>query len=288
MKKKIYVYTLGLAALFFVSTGLHAQDQQGMQKKQEQEGMQEQIEVSVKVKKDGKVVKDTTYMFDDASEAKHAVKMMEVISGDDEHMEHITIDYTSAHKGGGEAKTMVFVSEDGKTTEIKEIHKDSVVWVTEKEMDGDQVKVIKYQIDEGEKAHGEHVVIMKGEDGNTFDILVEEGLEEGDVVKKKEVKVMVADDDDVKWHVEGDEMIYDKDKNVYIIKGDEDVKVKIEKIMEEDDAEKVKVIVIKEVDEDGDHDEDHDEDVDHDVDHDHDTDMDEEVEVKVVKKKEKK
>ena len=48
---------------------------------------QEKTEVSIQVKKDGKVVKDTTYLFDDAKEAKHVRKMVEVMSGMDEDME---------------------------------------------------------------------------------------------------------------------------------------------------------------------------------------------------------
>lgn len=221
---------MSIATALFISTGLLAQ---------------EQVEVSVKVKKDGKVVTDTTYFFDDASEAKHAIKMMDVMSGNDEHMEHITYNYTMAHTGDGEAKTMVFISEDGETTEVKEIHEDSLIWITEKEVDGDQVKVKKIKIKEGEEPHGEHVIIMKSEDGNSFNIMVDEDFE-GDVVKKKEVKVVVSDDDDITWHVEGDEMIYDKDDNVYIIKGDDEVKMKVIKILEDEDHdEDVEVKVIK-------------------------------------------
>lgn len=262
--KNTGIRILSIAAALFLTMGLMAQ---------------EQVEVSVKVKKDGKIVKDTTYHFEDASEAKHALKMMDVMMGEDEHMEHITYNYTSAHAGSGEAKTMVFISEDGETTEIKEIHKDSLVWITEKEADGDHVKVMKYKIKEGEEPHGEHVIVMKSGDGNTFDILIDEDMKEGEIVKKKEVKVVVSDGEDVKWHVEGDEMIYDKDENVYIIKGDDEVKMKVMKIMEEEgEGEDVKVIVIKKGEKDMDHDEDHD------VDHDH----DEDVEVKVVKKKVKK
>ncbi len=205
--------------------------------------------MSIKVTKDGKVVKDTSYQFDDAAEAKNAMKMMELMSGDELHKEHVTYNYTTAHSGHGEAKTMVFISKDGETTEISELHGDSLVWVTEEEHDGKKV------------------IVMKS----------------GDVVKKKEIKVMVSSDEEGNWTVvEGDEKMMDKDENVFIMKGDDDVKVKVMKIMEEEgDGENVKVIVITES---GDLHEDHD------VDHDHDSDHGEEVEVevKVVKKKEKK
>jgi hypothetical protein len=240
MKKNVPIWILSIATSLFLSTALLAQ---------------EQIEMSIKVTKDGKVVKDTTYQFDDAAEAKNAMKMMEVMSGDELHKEHVTYNYTTAHSGHGEAKTMVFISKDGETTEISELHGDSLVWVTEEEHDGKKV------------------IVMKSGDGNTFDILVDEDYEGGDVVKKKEIKVTVSSDEEGNWTVvEGDEKMMDKDENVFIMKGDDDVKVKVMKIMEEEgDGENVKVIVITES---GDLHEDHD--------------HDEEVEVKVVKKKEKK
>lgn len=228
MKKNIPIWMLSIAASLILSTGLLAQ---------------EQTEVTIKVKKDGKVVTDTTYLFDDMDEAKHALEMMDLVSGDDIHKEHIHYNITSAHAGSGEAKTMVFISEDGETTEITEFSDDSHVWVSEEEVDGKKV------------------IVMKSEDGATFDILVDEDSEGGDVVKKKEIKVVVSGDEEGNWTVvEGDEKMMHKDKNV-------------------------KVIVIKKS---GDLDHEHDEDHDEDMDHDEDTDHEEEVEVKVVKKKKKK
>ena len=129
---------------------------------------------------------------------------------------------------------------------------------------------------------------MKSEDGNTFDILVDEDSEEGDVIKKK-VKVVVASDGEKQWTIEGDDMHFDKDENVFIMEGDDEVKMKVMKIMEEEgEGEDVKVIVIKKGEKDCDHhkDHDHDEDCDHDKDHDEDHDMD--VDVKIVKKEVKK
>ena len=179
---------------------------------------QEKTEVTVQVKKDGKVVKDTTYLFEDEAEAKHAIQMMEHNN------------YTMAHSGEGHSKAMVFISEDGKHTEIKHLDRDSLVWVSE-----------------DDHPHGEHVVIVKSGDGETIDILIDED-EDGKKVKKKEVTVIVS----------GDEL-HEAHENVYVIKGDgDDVHVEIEEIIKEHgDGENVKVIVIKK---DGDHDEDHDED----------------------------
>jgi hypothetical protein len=221
MKKKIPIWMLSIAASLILSTGLLAQ---------------EQTEVTVKIKEDGKVVTDTTYLFDDMDEAKHALEMMDLISGDDIHKEHVHYNITSSHAGSGHSKAMVFISEDGETTEITEFSDDSNVWVTEE--DGD--------------THGKKVIVMKSEDGNTFDILVDEDSEGDDVVKMKEVRVVVSGDEEGNWTVvEGDEKMMDKDENI-------------------------KVIVIKKSG-DVDHD--------HDVDHDEDTEHEEEIEVKVIKKK---
>lgn len=191
---------------------------------------QEKTEVTVQVKKEGKVVKDTTYQFEDEAEAKHAIQMME-------HFNH-----TMAHSGEGHSKAMVFISEDGKHTEIKHVDGDSLVWMSEED-----------------HPHGEHVVIVKSGDGETFDILIDED-EDGKKVVKKEVTVIVS----------GDEL-HEAHEDVYVIKGEgDDVHVEIEEIMKEHDGDKVKVIVIKK-----------------EGDHDHDEDQDEDQEV-VVKKKEKK
>lgn len=70
MKKLILHSILSLSAAFILSCGLVAQ---------------EKTEITIQVKKDGKVVQDTTYQFDDDAEAKHAVKMMEILSGDQKH-----------------------------------------------------------------------------------------------------------------------------------------------------------------------------------------------------------
>lgn len=220
MKRYIRFLSLGIAASFILSAGILAQDK---------------VDVSIKVKKDGKVIQDTTYQFEDVSEARHAMKMMEVLSGDDKHMENVHYNYTSAHSGNGHSRAMVFISEDGETTEITEFDGDSNVWVSKEEGDGEHVKVMKYKI-------------------------IDEDGEGPDVVKKKEIKVMVSGDEEGNWTV---------------VEGD-DANIDVMKIMEEEgDGENVKVIVIKkDVDSDAEHDEDHDEDV--------------EVEVKMIKKEKKK
>jgi hypothetical protein len=270
MRKKI-PYMMSLVAAFIFSASLMAQ---------------EKTEVSVQVKKDGKVVKDTTYQFEDADEAKHVVKMVEVMSGMDADMENVHYNYTMSHDGEEHGNTMVFISKDGEKTEIKEMHGDSLVWISEGDGDGEHVKVMKYKMKEGKDIHvehmdGENVIVMKKGDGETFDILVDKDGEEGE---KKRVKVVVSGDEKGNWTaVSSDEAHLDKNENVFYVSEDDHVKVKVREIIEKtEDGENVKVIVIKkEIHEDKDHDEDHDEE--HDVDKDH----DEDVDVEVVKKEQK-
>ncbi|MEN8155885.1 MAG: hypothetical protein ABFS10_02965 [Bacteroidota bacterium] len=151
--KKLYPYSLLiLVASFILSVSLSAQE----------------TTVKVKVIKDGKVETDTTYTFDDADEATHALKMMEMMSGEEVHM--------------------------------MKVHKDM------KEHDCHHAH--------GGHAHGEHVMVMKSEDC------------EGDsLVKKKIVKVMISDDEEIEWHSD-DEDLKHVEEEVYITKdGDEEVEV---------------------------------------------------------------
>jgi hypothetical protein len=150
MRIKIPYTMMSLVAAFIFSASLVAQ---------------EKTEVSIQVKKDGKVVKDTTYQFEDADEAKHVVKMVEVMSGMDADMEKAHYNYTMSHSGGKHANTMVFISEDGDLTEIKEMHGDSLVWISE----GDEAHM--------KHMHGENVIVIKKEIQEDVDV---------EVVKKKQ------------------------------------------------------------------------------------------------------
>jgi hypothetical protein len=229
MKRIVPPALLALASAFFLPATLHAQ---------------EQTEVTIQIKKDGKVVKDTTYQFEDDAEAKQAVKMFEMLSGEGPH--EIEYNYTMAHSGGDHTKAMVFVSKDGEKTEIKEIHGDSLVWISEGTEGGDPVKVMKYKIQEGDHSGGEHVVVVTSDEGGTFDILIDEELD-GDVVKKeKHVKVIVTDDEHGTMHISEEELI-ENNEEVYIISGDtdEELKAEILKKIEESEGDDVKVIVIK-------------------------------------------
>ena len=162
---------------------------------------QDKTEINIQVKKDGKVIKDTTYQFEDETEAKHAMKMMEILSGEEKHMEHFN--YTTSHSGEGHSKAMVFISEDGEKTVIKEIHGDSMVWV---DKEGDHgcvkkknIKVIVSGDEEGswtvesnelvEVDEDENVFVLKNKDG---DVDLEKIIEAHD---GKDVKVIVIQKD---------------------------------------------------------------------------------------------
>ena len=116
---------------------------------------QEKTEVTVKVKKDGKVVKDTTYLFEDEAEAKHAIQMME---------HH---NYTMAHSGEGHSKAMIFISEDGKKVVKKEV--TVIVSGDEFHEAHENVYVIK---GDGDDVHVEIEEIMKEHDGENVKVIV--------------------------------------------------------------------------------------------------------------------
>jgi len=197
---------MSLVAAFIFSAGLIAQ---------------EKTEVSIQVKKDGKVVKDTTYQFDDAAEAKHVMKMVEVMSGVDADMEDMHYNYTTAHSGGKHANTMVFISKDGEKTEIKEMHADSLVWVSE----GDGPHM--------EHMHGENVIVMKKGDDETIDIWVDKDGEDDDVkVEIREIIEKSEDGENVKVIVITKEIHEDTDHDADHDEDedhDEDVDVKVVK-----------------------------------------------------------
>lgn len=142
--------------------------------------MAQETSVTVKVEKDGKVVKDTTYIFEDDVQAEHALKMMDIICSDDEHM--MKVHKSMAEHHGEHVKVMKYRVEDGEDVHV--------------EHDGDHVKVMKYKID-GDEAHGKHVVVVKSGDGETFDILIDEEFEHEHGDKKivtKEVTVIVSEE----------------------------------------------------------------------------------------------
>ena len=166
MKKQLHLSIWVLALSMIFSFGVLAQ---------------EKAEVSVQVKKDGKIVMDTTYQFEDASEAKHALKMMELFSGEELH---------KAHLEGDHSKAMVFISEDGEGNKVKK--KEIKVRVSDDEdaswtvVEGDDIILDEeedvYVIQGDDDAKTEIIKIMKeydGEDDSNVKVIV---------VKKKQKK----------------------------------------------------------------------------------------------------
>ena len=171
MNKKICTPALILAALLLLSSGLLAQDK---------------TEVSILVKKNGEVIKDTTYQFDNASDAENALNMMEIISEDEPVSGEYEYNYSMSRSEGNQKRAMVFISEDGDHTKITEMEGDSLVWIEE----GDDSDI-----------QGEHVIVMKSKDGGTYNVIVEDEDEGQADTKEKKIRVMVTDDEGGTWTV---------------------------------------------------------------------------------------
>jgi len=189
MKKRLYFSLLSFVMAVILSAGLMAQ---------------EKTEVTIQVKKDGKVIQDTTYQFNDAEDANQVMKMLGAMLGDEEHLGHGDYNYTATMSEDIQPGKMVFISKDGDKTVVKEIAGDSLVWVSEGESDDDHVKVLKYRIEGDDESEGDHVIIMKSED-----------VDSGDADIEKEVTVVVSGDEDGEWKVikSGDD---DKPGNVEV------------------------------------------------------------------------
>ena len=147
-----------IPALFSLVLGLSAQE----------------TRVSVKVEKDGMVVKDTSYVYDSEEDADHAVRILDMISessGDDSH-------------------NMMFITKDGEQTHVSG---DKMVWKSHGDYDHDceHVKVMKVKVDEGEDGEiRKKVIIVSSEDGETFDILLDEDCDahaDGEEIDRKSV-----------------------------------------------------------------------------------------------------
>ena len=77
--------------------------------------------------------------------------------------------------------------------DVRKIEGDSLIWISEKFDDGDEVKVIKkcIRIEEGEQSEGgEHVYVIKKGDDETFDIFVTDQDAKGLKIKEEDGKVI--------------------------------------------------------------------------------------------------
>jgi len=192
MKKALQGSLIGLVAIFFLSGTLLAQ---------------EQTKVTVQIEKDGKVVKDTTYQFENDTDAEHAVRMMEMLSG--EGLKEMEYNVTMSGSDDDENSTMVFISRDGKKTEVTGLEGDSLVWVSEGGDEEGDVKVMKYKVNS--TGEGEHVVVVTSGSGGTYEVVIDEDEDGGPVTVEKRVKVIVTEDENGETHVEKEETIEQKE-----------------------------------------------------------------------------
>lgn len=192
---------------------------------------QEKAEVSVKIMQDGKVLKDTTYSYEDIESAEHAIKMIEIMGDMDieKHMQGIAMD-NSSHK------KMIFVSEDG---DVQEFKGEGMTWVSsESDEDSNSQKkykvVVKEGLEEDDDMHffdvsdGENIII--NEDNGEVKVFIRKTGEGENISVKKEVIVISGEDDNVAWDVkkgdEGQVIIISEDGKIvkeYKLDGDDDV-----------------------------------------------------------------
>ncbi len=190
---------------------------------------QDKAEIKIRIIKDGEVVKDTSYTYDDITKAKHAIHMLDMMASDDIPMEKKHMKLMSMDDAGD--KKIVFISEDGATHEI---HGDGVKWVSSTACeDGDSAKTYIVKVKGDPQAHGnayffsdddgDEKVIFNEDDGQVE--LIIKKIKKGDGTEKMEIhkEIIVIDEADAEkgeWTVkEGDD-----DKVIVIKKAGEDLK----------------------------------------------------------------
>lgn len=205
---------------------------------------QDKAEIIVKISKDGTVVKDTTYSFDDLKMAKNAIQLIEVMTSDETHFAHAdNIHLKMMEEGNYHHKKLIFINEDGEVTEIDgDGDKD---WVTKDEdcaekifinEDDGKVKVIVKTI---QSEHGDDNVKMKKE---VF--LVKEDLDgkkgTWTVEEREDGEVIVINEDGKKIKMIEKEILSDSNKDgnclKWVSEGDDEVNVVVIKTTDEDDV----------------------------------------------------
>ena len=218
--------------MLFISAGLLAQ---------------EKAEVKVKIMKDGKMIKDTTYMFDDAKKAEHAVHMMEMVNNGDMHMKMMSDECTQ--------KKMVFISEDGDVKEIKD--DGEVQWITSKVSEDGETTEIHKVIKSAGADCGEKVII-EDEDGEV-EVIIKKMNDGKEGMKVEKKKIIILDDEDgesMSWTVKENEngklvAVSEDGEEINMKKVSEEADGKVVKWVSADNDDDVKVIVVKkEIDED--------------------------------------
>ncbi len=242
--KTIALFTVSLFAFFI----LNAQEEK-------------KSEIHVKIEKDGKVVKDTTYLVDEDTDTKVASKILDMTFG--ENMHHREGLRTFSSEDGAFYE---FHSKDGKMTAkhkvmMKEMHEgeDGHVFITTEEgEDGEKIVIVKkINIDED----GEHTwtnkeknvyIIKEGEYGELKHIrhdgekpvwIEEDGAKVMIIDSKdgKQKKIEIIIEEDMDLDSDSEQIIKTKDGETIIIRtikeGDNEKEVKVEVIVEEEKQE---------------------------------------------------
>ncbi len=165
-------------------------------------GLIAQSEVQVKIVKDGKVIKDTTYLVEEESSTKMAVKMLDLTLGE------------KMNKKG--SNVYAFKSKDGRTYEFR-TGDDSVNNSYEHSYyfsgDHDAENIIVTVDEDGKKVIKKDKILKKSSD--------EEGEKEVIVIKKN--KKVTEGGDEIEWIEKGDHKVLiiddgSKEKAVKILK----------------------------------------------------------------------
>lgn len=230
---------------------------------------QDKAEISVKVVKDGKVVKDTVYTYSDISKAKEAVHVMEMMTNENTPGKHVMKMHQSEMEGK-ELKHVFVMSDD---CEMHTSEGEGMQWVsTTTEISGDSVKIIKLKLqgDEHLTKSGkvmfvdtkdcEEKVFVSEEDGMVQVIVKKIKTDEGseDIRVRKELILLSEDEDGGgEWTVmEGDDgeliMIGEEGEKIKVIKKtDSSEGGEIVKWSSVEGDEDTQVIIIKKAGEDG-------------------------------------
>jgi hypothetical protein len=213
---------------------------------------QEKAELTVKITKNGEVLQDTTYSYENIEQAQHALKMLEIMGDNDLHSTHLK----AMSMDGAPHKKMVFISEDGAVHEFSD---EGMTWVSNESEEGaSSEKKYKIMIKEGSEGDKD-VLHFDGEEGENIIINEDDGevkviikkIGEGDkgenISVKKEVYVISGDDENINWEVKKGEsgriiIISEDGKMVKEIKLDGDKEINWSSKDGNEDAE---VIVLK-------------------------------------------
>lgn len=194
---------------------------------------QEKAEVTVTIKNDGEVVKDTTYSYDNIQQAEDALHILDVMNREElKHLEHADNMHVKVKKiDADDEEEMIFISKEGEITELK--GDGSKIWISGKdEMEKENVKVFKVETDEeGE----EHVIIHEpGDDDEAIEVIIKK-IKEGDAEKVKKEMIISGDleGENGSWTVK-------EEDGVMMMVGEDGETIELKKEFESKDGKEVK------------------------------------------------